>query len=83
MSRTRQTILGRFDFKKAILTESRDGNEVPDLAIASDGFLVCWLNFSFRERNNFIQLYKLKLYRPLLCPAEIKGKSVTDHQQDT
>ena len=26
---------------------------------------------------------KLKLYRPLLCPAEIKGKSVTDHQQDT
>ena len=27
--------------------------------------------------------YRLKLYRPLLCPAEIKGKSVTDHQQDT
>ena len=25
----------------------------------------------------------LKLYRPLLCPSDIKGKSVTDHQQDT
>ena len=33
-----------------------------------------------RVRTFFPQL---KLYRPLLCPAEIEGKSVTDHQQDT
>ena len=34
-------------------------------------------------RVGYPQTYILKLYRPLLCPAEIKGKSVTDHQQDT
>ena len=32
---------------------------------------------------SIVDYCKLKLYRPLLCPAEIKGKSVTDHQQDT
>ena len=32
--------------------------------------------------NRALDIYKLKLYRPLLCPAEIKDKSVTDHQQD-
>ena len=37
--------------------------------------------FSSEKRDMF--LCKLKLYRPLLCPAEIKSKSVTDHQQDT
>ena len=45
-----------------------------------------------RVASMFIQVYisgfiykllELKLYRALLCPAEIKGKSVTDHQQDT
>ena len=37
----------------------------------------------FQEPGYEVASYKLKLYRPLLCSAEIKGKSVTDHQQDT
>ena len=36
----------------------------------------------FIWKGNYYTL-KLKLHRPLLCPAEVKGKSVTDHQQDT
>ena len=32
----------------------------------------------FYSRSWFSLPCKLKLYRPLLCPAEIKGKSVTD-----
>ena len=46
----------------------------PDLKSAQK-FLTCSC------KRNYI--LKLKLYRPLLCPAEMKGKSVTDHQQDT
>ena len=40
-------------------------------------------NDKLNTRNAKGNLLQLKLYRPLLCPAEIKGKSVTDHQQDT
>ena len=39
--------------------------------------------FQTSFKYNAAKSWKLKLYRPLLCPAEIKGKSVTDHQQDT
>ena len=45
--------------------------------------LVPTLRKNERALAAIFQDCKLKLYRPLLCPAEIKGKSVTDHQQDT
>ena len=42
-----------------------------------------WRSWTFWYILLLLSYLELKLYRPLLCPAEIKGKSVTDHQQDT
>ena len=70
------------DFERQVGSSPEKKNEATQTVTLSELLIQ---NFNSEAATAEVQrnTAELKLYRPLLCPAEIKGKSVTDHQQDT